>query len=55
MVKVGWRAHRRDPANQCLQWPYLTPCLPLPISFFLEEVEIQYQAQDAKHKSHNCF
>ena len=55
VVKVKWRAHQRDPANWGLKWPYLPPCFPLPSCLYLEEVNIQHQAQDAERKSCNHF
>ena len=54
-MKVGWRAHRRNPANRGLKWPYLPQCFPLPSCLYLEEVDIRCQAWDTERKSHNHF
>ena len=51
MVKVGWRAHHRDPADRGSQWPYLPPCFPLPHHLYIEEVDIQHWVWDTERKS----
>ena len=55
MVKVGWRAHRQDPTDRGLQWPYLPPRFPLPSHLCIEEVDIWHRARDAERKSWDCL
>ena len=55
VVRVGWRAHRRDPDDLGLQWPYVPPRFPLPTDLFFKEIEICRCAWDSERKFRDCF
>ena len=51
VVKAGWRASRKDPADRASMWPYLPPRFPLPNHLYVEEMVIRRRARDAERKS----
>ena len=51
VVKAGWRASRKDPADRASMWPYLPPRFPLPRHLLAEEMDIRRRARDAERKS----
>ena len=51
VVKAGWRASRKDPADRASMWPYLPPRFPLPCHLFSEEMDVRRHARDAERKS----
>ena len=55
MVKAGWRASRKDPADRASMWPYLPPRFPLTRHLFSEEMDIWRRARDAERKSRECL
>ena len=51
VVKVGWQAHCRDPADWGSQWPHLPPRVPHPRHLNVEEVDIRHWTRDTERKS----
>ena len=51
VVKAGWWASRKDPANRASTWPYLPPRFPLPHHLFSEEMDIRRRTWDTERKS----
>ena len=45
--------HCRDPEDQGLQWPYLSPHFPFPNHLFLKKVDIWHYTRGTEQKSHN--
>ena len=54
-MKAGWWAHRRNPEDHGLHWPYIPLCYPHPNHLFFEDIDISCLAQDTKQKSQDCF
>ena len=51
VVKAGWQASRKDPADRASMWPYLPPRFPLPNHLYVEEMVVRRRARDAERKS----